>query len=265
MAVSLVALLLAGCAAVDGSGGGGNEGPMGVGNAGNQGGFGSTMETTTVAATPQQGTASPAATTMPSSAVSTQVTQSGSEAGGSGPGDTSDFTCPRVEVRGGAAAWQVTDPGDGGLRYQATLGQFSRECRYTTPDMTMRVGIQGRVLLGAKGGPGKVSVPIRLALVEEGPVPKPVWTKFYSVPVEIGEGVMQVDFGLVASDVTFPRPTPATLDRYVLYVGFDPQGATEKPTRPRRCSRPRCSQYPLRPRRLPPRRRLSRCSPPRQR
>ncbi|MCJ8143554.1 hypothetical protein MKI84_11570 [Ancylobacter sp. A5.8] len=235
LAFPLIALLLAGCAGIDGTGGGGNEGPLGAGNSGSQGGFGSTMETTTVAASPRAATtpAAPAATTLPASAISTQVVQSGSDGGGASTGDTSDFTCPGVQVRGGAAAWQVTDPGDGGLRYQATLGQFSRECHYTTPDMTMRVGIQGRVLLGAKGGPGRVSVPIRLALVEEGPVPKPVWTKFYSVPVEIGEGVMQVDFGLVASDVTFPRPSPATLERYVLYVGFDPQGATEKPTRPR--------------------------------
>jgi hypothetical protein len=100
--------------------------------------------------------------------------------------------------------------------------------------MNIRVGIQGRVLLGAKGGPGKVNVPIRLAVVEEGPEPKSVWTKFYSVPVEIGAGVMQVDFGIVADDVNFPRPTPAVSERYVIYVGFDPQGAQEKPQRQQR-------------------------------
>lgn len=226
LALPVIALLLAGCAGIDGTGGGGNEGPMGAGNSGDQGGFGSTMQTTTVAAASQQ---SPATR--------------GGEPSYTPPVTNDDFTCPKVEVRGGAAAWQVTDKTDGALRYQATLGQFSRECRYTTPDMNMRVGIQGRVLLGTKGGPGKINVPIRLALVEEGPVPKPVWTKFYSVPVEIGEGVMQVDFAIVADDVNFPRPAPATLDRYLMYVGFDPQGATEpKPTRPRapaQAARPR--------------------------
>ena len=215
IAMPVIALLLAGCSGM-GAGGGGNEGPMGAGNAGDQGLFGSTMETTTVATSGAGSTNTP--TTL----------------------DTSSFACPRVEVRGGAAAWQVTDKTDGGIRYQATLGQFSRECHYTTPNMTMRVGIQGRVLLGAKGGPGKLSVPIRLAVVEEGPNPKPVWTKFYSVPVEIGPGVMQVDFGLVADDINFPMPTGAALDRYIVYVGFDSQAGTVADTKP--AARPRPAQ-----------------------
>ncbi|MCK0206877.1 hypothetical protein MWN33_02400 [Starkeya koreensis] len=209
--VPMLALLLAGCAGNGIGGGNGNEGPMGVGNADGQGAFGSSMETTTVAAP-------------------------------SGGDSAADFTCPPIQVRGGAAAWQVTDPGDGRVRYQATLGQFSRECHFTAPDMSMRIGIQGRVLLGPSGGPGKLTVPIRLAVVEEGPVPKSVWTKFYSVPVEVGAGVMQVDFGLVATDVVFPRPSPAASERYIVYVGFDPQGSEEKPQRqrpPAQAARPR--------------------------
>lgn len=214
--VPLLGLLLAGCAGNGIGGGNGNEGPMGAGNADGQGAFGSSMETTTVA--------SP-----------------------SGGESTADFTCPPVQVRGGAAAWQVTDPGDGRVRYQATLGQFSRECHFTSPDMSMRIGIQGRVLLGPSGGPGKLTVPIRLAVVEEGPVPKSVWTKFYSVPVEVGTGVMQVDFGLVATDVVFPRPSAAASERYVVYVGFDPQGSEEKPQRqrpPAQATRPRPQTQP---------------------
>ncbi|HEY9214866.1 MAG TPA: hypothetical protein VIQ29_18700, partial [Ancylobacter sp.] len=215
IALPVVALLLAGCAGM-GSGGGGDDGPMGTGNAGGQGNFGSTMETTTVATA---GT-SPANTPTPV--------------------DTSSFACPPIQVRGGAAAWQVTDKADGGIRYQATLGQFSRECRFTSPEMNMRIGIQGRVLLGAKGGPGKLSVPIRLAVVEEGPSPKPIWTKFYSVPVEIGPGVMQVDFGLVADDVNFPLPSRDALDRYVVYVGFDSQAGSVADTKP--AARPKPAQ-----------------------
>jgi len=224
----VVALLLAGCAGM-GAGGGGNEGPMGAGNAGNQGLFGSTMETTTVLPNDRASPNSPSNIT--------------------GPVDTSSFACPKVEVRGGAAAWQVTDKTDGGVRYQATLGQFSRECRYTSPEMNMRIGIQGRVLLGAKGGPGKLNVPIRLAVVEEGPTPKSVWTKFYSVPVEIGPGVMQVDFGLVADDVNFPLPSGAALDRYVVYVGFDSQAGSVAETKP--AARPRPAQQ-ARPRPVQP-------------
>jgi hypothetical protein len=195
--ITMIGLLLAGCGG--GIGGGSDVGPLGGGNADGQGNFGSSMQTTTVAA--------------------------------SAPQDDSSLNCPKVEVRGGAAAWQVNDKTDGGLRYQATLGRFSRECRFTSPDMTMRIGIQGRVLMGPKGAAGLVNVPIRLAVVEEGPTPKPVWTRLYMVPVTIGAEVMQVDFSMVAEEPSFPKPDAATLERYVVYVGFDSQAAevAEKP------------------------------------
>ncbi|MDR6953578.1 hypothetical protein J2X65_002939 [Ancylobacter sp. 3268] len=262
--VSALGLLLAGCAG--GLGGGGNEGPMGGGNADGQGGLGSTMETTTVAPTAGSssgptavGRAAPAAPALPApvtavtgsrSSAQTVVAGDGSLGANSTAGvNPDDYTCPGVQVRGGAATWQVTDGAEGGIRYQANLGTFSRECHFARPDMNMRVGIQGRVLLGAKGGPGRVTVPLRLALVEEGPTPKPIWTKLYTVPVEIGQGVMQVDFGLVADDVTFPLPTPETIERYVVYVGFDSQaGAAEarRTTRPRPAAQSRPAQQPAR-------------------
>lgn len=251
LAIPALALLLAGCGGGIG-GGNGLEGPMGSGDAGGQGAFGSEMQTTTVAPT---GGNSAAARTAPATrqaaasqtASTVDVVGSQSAATGAQPSDVSDFACPPIQVRGGAGSWQVTEGGaEGGIRYQATLGQFARECRYTSPEMNMRVGIQGRVLLGAKGGPGKVNVPIRLAVVKEGPVPESVWTKFYSVPVEIGPNVLQVDFGLVADDVNFPRPDAATLDKYVVYVGFDPQSAAtaDRPARqrPAQQTRPKPAQ-----------------------
>ena len=40
--------------------------------------------------------------------------------------------------------------------------------------MTMKVGVEGRVLLGPAGGPGQVDIPLRMAVVQEGPAPKTV-------------------------------------------------------------------------------------------
>lgn len=214
--ITAAALLLAACSG--GLGGAGDAGPMGTGNADGQGNFGSTMQTTSVAPAVSAGA-------FPNP--------------GSPNDDQTNFTCPKVEVRGGAASWQVTDKADGGIRYQATLARFSRECSFTSPDMTMRVGIRGRVLLGPKGGPGLVNVPIRVAVVEEGPAPKPVWTRLYVVPVQIGAEVMQLDFSMVAEEPSFPRPDAATLERYVVYVGFDSQADVAE-TKPKpRSTRPR--------------------------
>jgi hypothetical protein len=91
--------------------------------------------------------------------------------------------------------------------------------------MTMRVGIEGRILVGPKGGPGTVNVPLRIALVQEGPQPKPIWSKFYSVPVTVPQGASQTVFSQVEDDLTFALPPGKNLDNYIIYVGFDPKGA----------------------------------------
>jgi hypothetical protein len=91
--------------------------------------------------------------------------------------------------------------------------------------MTMRVGVEGRLLVGPKGGPGSVKVPIRMALVAEGPTPKPLWSKFYNAEVSVPEGASQAVFSIVEDDLTFPMPTNREIGNYVVFVGFDPQGA----------------------------------------
>ncbi len=74
------------------------------------------------------------------------------------------------------------------LRYQAGLGQTARECKLNGQTLTMRVGIQGRIILGPAGGAGQIDLPIRLAVVHEGPEPKTITTKLNRVPVTIPEG-----------------------------------------------------------------------------
>ena len=155
-----------------------------------------------------------------------------------GPTRTSDVDCPQATVRTGAATWQIP-PGTGptNIRYQASLGQLARECAVLGDTMTMRVGVEGRVLVGPKGGPGSVSVPVRIAVIHEGPQPRTLWTKFYSIPVSIGQGTTQAAFAQVEDDVTFQLPVnKGDLATYVVYVGFDPQGAT--PGRPKQKAAP---------------------------
>lgn len=137
-----------------------------------------------------------------------------------------DIDCPSVTVRTGAAGWQITaGPGPTNVRYQGSIGQLARECAILGETMTMRVGVEGRLLVGPKGGPGRVNVPMRIALVAEGPQPKPIWSKFYSVEVEVPPNASQAIFSQVEDDLTFPLPADKRIDNYIVYVGFDPQGA----------------------------------------
>jgi hypothetical protein len=155
-------------------------------------------------------------------------------------GQPSEIECPAVTVRSGASAWQLPSGGRAtDVRYQGSLGQLVRECAILGETMTMRVGVEGRLLIGPKGGPGSVKVPIRMALVAEGPTPKPLWSKFYNADVSVPEGASQAVFSIVEDDLTFPMPSNRDIGNYVVYVGFDPQGAAAaRPAAPKAKPKP---------------------------
>lgn len=144
-----------------------------------------------------------------------------------------DYDCPGVEVRQGASTLAINAPGTQSgpmnTRFQVTIGQTARECAALGGVMTMKVGVQGRVLLGPAGGPGQVDIPLRMVVVQEGPEPKPIISKFTRLSVAVAPGQTAVPFTHVEQDVTFPLPRPAVLETYVVYVGFDP--VAQKPER----------------------------------
>jgi hypothetical protein len=150
------------------------------------------------------------------------------------PGDptkvsTDDIECPDVQVRTGAATLMIgSKPGEGepaamDVRYQGSIIRTARECHVNAGIMTMKVGIEGRIITGPAGGPGTVDVPLRVAVVQEGVNPKTIASKFGRESVVVNEAIDRVTFAHVESDITFPLPTPlGDIDRYVVYVGFDP-------------------------------------------
>ena len=139
-----------------------------------------------------------------------------------------DFECPGVDIRAGAStlniAAKAVEATAGDLRYQVSFGQTARECAVQGTTMAIKVGVQGRVILGPMGGPGQVDVPLRYAVVREGPQPKTVVTKFKRVSVTVVSGQTHVPFVDVEESLNFPLPSRSELDSYVIYVGFDEIG-----------------------------------------
>jgi hypothetical protein len=157
---------------------------------------------------------------------------------GSGPVDQPE--CPTVDVRQGASTITVRGPGEPvatNVRYQATIGQMARECAVLGATMTIKVGVQGRIIIGPLGGPGRIDVPMRIALVHEGPEPRTLWTKLYRVPVTIPPSQTNVPFVHVEEDLTVPNPRPDDVESYIIYVGFDE--APQREQRPQRTRRAR--------------------------
>lgn len=160
------------------------------------------------------------------------------------PGNV-EYECPSVQVRTGAAVLSIgsdtkaTAEGESAalnLRYQGSIIRFARECHVAAGVMTMKVGVEGRVITGPAGGPGKVDVPLRMAVVQEGVAPKPIISKFVSIPLEITAAVDRVTFTHIEEGLSFPIPAPAgLLDAYVVYIGFDTlTGQQQRRPAPRR-------------------------------
>jgi hypothetical protein len=139
-----------------------------------------------------------------------------------------EVECPGVDIRTGASTMNVAaktaDATAGDLRYQFSFGQTARECAVQGANLSMKVGVQGRVILGPMGGPGQVDVPVRYAVVREGPQPKTVTTKFKRISVIVPPAQTHVQFVDIEEGLTFPLPSRSELDAYVVYVGFDEIG-----------------------------------------
>jgi hypothetical protein len=90
----------------------------------------------------------------------------------------------------------------------------------------MKVGMQGRVILGPEGsGISNVIVPIRFAVVRETVETKVLTTKLDRVPVTIPPNDSNVPFTHVTEGLDFPMPRGNDIDNYLVYIGFDPAGA----------------------------------------
>jgi hypothetical protein len=145
-----------------------------------------------------------------------------------------DLDCPQVAIRAGASTYAVAAPGKQAIgndvRYQASITKMARDCTKVNGEITARIGIQGRVIAGPAGAPPSIEVPLRVAVVQGGVGERVIATKAYRTTVNMGEDE-SVPFTFVVEDLVYPIPSGKDADKYIFYVGFDPQlvSATDKP------------------------------------
>jgi hypothetical protein len=166
----------------------------------------------------------------------------------------SDVECPDVKIRNGAATLligskpQEQEPAAMDVRYQGSILRTARECHVSAGMMTMKVGIEGRVITGPAGGPGIVDVPMRVAIVQEGVNPVTITSKFAREQVTVNGAIDRVTFTHIEPDIVFPLPQPVgKIDSYVVYVGFDALGAP-KPAKKKPASKHKAKPVAKKPR-----------------
>lgn len=147
----------------------------------------------------------------------------------------SDVDCPLIDIREGAATLTIPPPPPDGsneamaLQYQGIFVRAARDCKVAAGQLVMRVGVEGRIIVGPAGGPGVVDVPLRIAVVDS-PAgnPKTILTKLIRIPVTLGPSDGSMNFTHVEEGLAFPMPPPSEIDNYVVYIGFDPIGAEQE-------------------------------------
>ncbi len=160
-----------------------------------------------------------------------------------------DVDCPFIDIRQGASTLTVPPPPPDGsneamaLRYQGSFVRAARECAVVSGQMVMKVGIQGRVVVGPAGGPGHLDVPLRIAVVAAPSYGmKVITTKFIQIPVDVtnDDGA---SFSHIEEGLSFPLPPSADLATYVVYIGFD-QFTQQNGAKPAPAAKPRAKPKP---------------------
>lgn len=127
-----------------------------------------------------------------------------------------DIECPAVEIFDGGAAIRQTAGPD--VRNQISLGQVARECRPAGPgQIAIKVGAEGRVLLGPAGSPGTFSTSVKI-LVKRGD--KVVATRVARASATVPSGDTQATFVLVEDNLIAPRQG----EELSIQIGLDPTG-----------------------------------------
>lgn len=160
------------------------------------------------------------------------------------PQKASPSGCPEISLLDGTEAQRISVngvAGNAGVKQQYSIVDFGRECRISGNQITLKVGVQGKVLLGPAGAPGTFDVPVRIAVVNKLDA-RPVVSKLYRVAASIPTGQTGTAYSLVADSLVVPMGANQTAQDFSIKVGLDTGGkggdVESKPTHHRHRAKP---------------------------
>jgi hypothetical protein len=130
--------------------------------------------------------------------------------------------CPPIKVRlGGEAMYyygngRVGDPK--ALQYQGVIDETSRNCVVSNGQITVNMGVTGRVLLGPAGSQTSINAPIRFAVERDG---QAIFSEKYTLTVPVTPPAQTSEFVKVVENVTIPYLGGESI---TIWVGFDTRG-----------------------------------------
>lgn len=142
-------------------------------------------------------------------------------------------SCPEVEVLDGGAALRVGGPASNSVRHQFSMTDVARECQLAGGQISIKVGVEGNVLLGPAGGAGSYSAPVRVAIRKESDQTI-VASRNYRVSASVSSGTAQAPFQLITEPLAVPMVSEMAGDDYTVLVQFGGAGAEQRERRRRR-------------------------------
>lgn len=130
-----------------------------------------------------------------------------------------DVYCPPVTVTEGGSAIQAYSGGRvgdaSGLRSQVAINQLARECVGRPDGSTIvKVGVEGRALLGVGGGAGRFDVPVHVIVKGSSTV---IANRARRVSVAIPAGEAGANFAVVEEGIVVPA---ADANSFEIQVGL---------------------------------------------
>jgi len=126
--------------------------------------------------------------------------------------------CPPVVLREGTAFYTTYEGGADGdntkIVHQNAINDVTRTCSRENGMLNMTVAAAGRVVPGPSGGPGTVTLPIRVAVTNGEEV---LYSQIHQHQVQVGGGAA-TQFVFTDSAISFPDPGTRTIRAY---IGFD--------------------------------------------
>lgn len=134
--------------------------------------------------------------------------------------------CPRFVIAPRDNHITFYEPGHAGdglsIMHRGEITQTARECQIEPGRVTVRYGLSGRVLLGPKGKPGNIVLPLNVSVNDAKRTP--VQADRLSVDVAVGLDKPIGYFSAVRT-VTFDIPEGSRPGEFEIVVGFDGKAA----------------------------------------
>jgi hypothetical protein len=143
-----------------------------------------------------------------------------------------DEECPQVNVPSGASSYAsyAGAPDAGNVRFQARISDFARECTLSAGNnVTIRIGVEGRVILGSKGSPGTYPAPLTITVRDRSGAT--VASRGQRLSVTVPAGDTQGKFRIVEDAIVVPISPDKPLSSYEILVGFQEGGGTGRKRR----------------------------------